>query len=70
METPAIELRNITKRFGSIVANKDINLVVNKGEILSLLGEISSLLIYSAQPKTLCSVLKRTSSTSKNPPSR
>ena len=42
METPAIELRNITKRFGSIVANKDINLVVNKGEILSLLGENGS----------------------------
>ena len=42
MGTPAIELRNITKRFGSIVANKDINLVVNKGEILSLLGENGS----------------------------
>ena len=42
METPAIELRNITKRFGYIVANKDINLVVNKGEILSLLGENGS----------------------------
>ena len=42
MGTPAIELRNITKSFGSVVANKDINLVVNKGEILSLLGENGS----------------------------
>ena len=35
----AIELRNITKRFGSVVANDGINLALNRGEILSLLGE-------------------------------
>ncbi len=39
---PAIELRKITKTFGSVVANKDIDLVVNKGEILSILGENGS----------------------------
>ena len=38
----AIELRNITKRFGAIVANKGINLSLNYGEILSLLGENGS----------------------------
>ncbi len=38
----AIELKNITKSFGSIVANKNVSLSVNKGEILSLLGENGS----------------------------
>ena len=33
---------NITKRFGSVVANKNINLDLKKGEILSLLGENGS----------------------------
>ena len=43
METVcAIELRNITKRFGSVVANDGINLALNRGEILSLLGENGS----------------------------
>lgn len=38
----AIELENITKTFGSIVANKNINLNVRQGEILALLGENGS----------------------------
>ncbi len=38
----AIELKNITKRFGSVVANKSVNLIVQKGEILSILGENGS----------------------------
>lgn len=38
----AIELKNITKVFGSIVANKDVSLTVNRGEILSILGENGS----------------------------
>ena len=42
MSNPAIELKNITKTFGSIVANKNVSLTVNKGEILSILGENGS----------------------------
>lgn len=42
MNTPAIELKHITKTFDSIVANKDINLSVNHGEIVALLGENGS----------------------------
>ncbi len=38
----AIELKNITKTFGGLYANKNINLTVNKGEILSILGENGS----------------------------
>ncbi len=38
----ALELKNITKTFGSVVANKDISLKVRKGEILSILGENGS----------------------------
>ena len=41
-EIAAIELKNITKTFGSIVANKDVSLTVNRGEILSILGENGS----------------------------
>ena len=42
MSKTAIELRGITKRFGSVVANHNVNLKVYKGEILSLLGENGS----------------------------
>ena len=42
MANAAIELKNISKRFGSIQANNGVNLTVNKGEILSLLGENGS----------------------------
>ena len=38
----AIELKNITKTFGQVVANKDVCLTVNRGEILSILGENGS----------------------------
>ena len=38
----AIELKNITKRFGSVVANDKVSLTVKKGEILSILGENGS----------------------------
>ena len=34
-----LELRGITKKFGSLIANDNINLVVESGEIRSLLGE-------------------------------
>jgi simple sugar transport system ATP-binding protein len=42
LSTPAIELRNITKTFGQIVANKNISLSVDAGEIVALLGENGS----------------------------
>ena len=41
-KTAAIELKNITKTFGPVVANKNVNLTVNRGEILSILGENGS----------------------------
>ena len=38
----AIELKGITKSFGPVAANKNINLSLQKGEILALLGENGS----------------------------
>lgn len=38
----AIKMHNITKTFGKVVANKDVNLELRKGEILALLGENGS----------------------------
>ncbi|MBQ6065311.1 MAG: ABC transporter ATP-binding protein [Clostridia bacterium] len=38
----AIEMKGITKRFGSIVANEDVDLQVRRGEILAILGENGS----------------------------
>ena len=38
-ENYAIEMRDITKTFGSVVANNGVNLQVRQGEILALLGE-------------------------------
>ena len=38
----AIELRNISKRFGKVVANDRISLSVRNGEILAILGENGS----------------------------
>lgn len=35
----AIEMRGIWKSFGSLIANEDVNLAVNKGEVHALLGE-------------------------------
>lgn len=42
MQQPALELSNITKYFGPVVANNGINLTLEKGEILALLGENGS----------------------------
>ena len=38
----AIELKGISKRFGTLFANKNVNLQLKKGEILALLGENGS----------------------------
>ena len=38
----AIELKNITKRFGKVTANDKVCLSVRRGEILSILGENGS----------------------------
>jgi len=38
----AIELKHVTKKFGEVIANDDINLSLRKGEILSILGENGS----------------------------
>jgi spermidine/putrescine transport system ATP-binding protein len=35
---PMVELRNVTKRFGSFVAVQDVNLEIRAGEFLTLLG--------------------------------
>ena len=38
----AIELKDITKTFGKVVANKNVSLTAYRGEILSILGENGS----------------------------
>lgn len=42
MAETAIELRGITKTFGTVVANRNVSLTVERGEILSILGENGS----------------------------
>lgn len=37
-----LELKNLTKRFGEVVANNNVSLTLGEGEILSLLGENGS----------------------------
>ena len=49
--TAVLRLSNITKRFGSLVANDDITLELARGEILALLGE------NGAGKSTLVSIL-------------
>lgn len=39
---PALEMKSITKSFGSVMANSNVDLTLYKGEILSLLGENGS----------------------------
>jgi len=38
----AVSMRNITKTFGSVIANDQVSIDINKGEILALLGENGS----------------------------
>jgi simple sugar transport system ATP-binding protein len=37
-----LEMRHISKRFGTVLANNDVNISVNRGEILALAGENGS----------------------------
>lgn len=38
MSKTILEVKNVTKKFGGIIANKDISINLNKGEILGLIG--------------------------------
>lgn len=38
-----LRMEHISKRFGDFYANKDISLTVNRGEVLTLLGENGAL---------------------------
>ena len=49
--TPIIELKNITKSFPGVVANDDVSISINQGEIYALLGE------NGAGKSTLMSIL-------------
>lgn len=42
VKVPAIELKKLTKRFGSVTANNQVDLTLYHGEVLSLLGENGS----------------------------
>ncbi|MBQ1934504.1 MAG: ATP-binding cassette domain-containing protein, partial [Clostridia bacterium] len=42
MKNAAIELKGVTKKFGSLVANNSVDLTVLRGEILAILGENGS----------------------------
>ncbi|WP_035274767.1 ABC transporter ATP-binding protein [Desulfogranum japonicum] len=50
-QTPRIRLENISKNFGKVQANADINLEIHSGQILALLGE------NGAGKSTLMSIL-------------
>ena len=43
METAAIQLKNLTKTFGKVVANDKVSLEIHHGEILALLGDMREL---------------------------
>ena len=38
-DTPIIELRDISKSFGSVQALTDVDLVVHRGEVVALVGD-------------------------------
>jgi len=57
--TPALEVRNISKHFGSVVAINDISMAVHPGEVMCLLGDNGA--GKSTLIKTLAGVHKPTS---------
>lgn len=42
MREIVIEIKNLTKSFGNVIANKDVNLLIEKGTIYGILGENGS----------------------------
>ena len=39
MSTPAVEMQHVTKCFAKVIANSDVSLKVEKGQVVALLGE-------------------------------
>ena len=39
MVTPVVELRNVSKYFAKVIANKNVSFSVREGEVVALLGE-------------------------------
>ncbi|MBQ0059929.1 MAG: ABC transporter ATP-binding protein [Lachnospiraceae bacterium] len=39
MAVPAIDIQNVSKYFAKVIANKDVSLTVEEGEVVALLGE-------------------------------
>ncbi len=39
MDTPVVELRNVSKYFAKVIANKNVSFSVKEGEVVALLGE-------------------------------
>ena len=36
---PAVELKHVSKRFAKVLANDDVSITINRGEVVALLGE-------------------------------
>jgi len=36
-----LEMKNITKRFASVIANEDVNLIIKKGEVMPCLERMA-----------------------------
>ena len=51
MDNKVIEMRNIYKKFGNVSALNGVNLILNKGEVLGLVGD------NAAGKSTLCKIL-------------